>query len=413
MRFILKSGIALLSLILALLLASVVLEIMRSRSTADVGKEESRIRSVHADPRSKIEVIRDLRAKGVGVIAERPGAGHSRKGLDGILAGGKRIYPFTGISGVTTVQGIELDQYMIFVSDEHGFNNPTGLYKPDGVEVMVVGDSFVRGEYVSPESNAVAKVRATYPGTINLGCNAIGPWSMLGLIREYAKPLSPRVVVWCYYEGNDLMNIRDERLSHLTSYTDPDYAQGLIDCQPVIDDYFRRELNRRIAEEIRQIDHHHPDTDELGVAEDPLDWRRVVKLSRIRELVGLVRNREATEYIKEYEYILELARKEVEAWGGQLLFVYLPQWSSFQRLQRSRWMFENYRDDILAVVLRLELPLVDVYARFQAEGDPSRFFPYRGPGHYNCEGYKVMGDSISKKIGSLLSFSNAPDPYED
>lgn len=400
MKYILFKGVAaLFSLTLALLLASVVLEVKRLRtSAAPVNEELARNRPAHADQRSKIEVIRDLRAEGIEAFPAVPGSWSFRYQPEGIPAGDRFFFPFTGISGVTTVQGIELDEYMIFVSDEYGFNNPPGLYRPDEVEVMVVGDSFARGEYVPPDSNAVACIRKTFPLTINLGCNAIGPWSMLGMIREYAKPMRPKFVVWCYYEGNDLMDIREERISYLTNYANPSYAQGLIARQDVIDTYFRQELNDRVAEEIQELGQQKQYNQPVSVTEGPLDWRRVVKLSRIRELLGLVRSGEVRELIKEYEQILSLARQQVEGWGGQLVFVYLPQWSSFQRLQRSQWMFENYREDILEIAGRLELPIIDVKERFLSEGDPLRFFPNRGPGHYTCDGYRVMGDAIEEKI---------------
>jgi hypothetical protein len=410
-RFRLRLLMSLTSVVIALYAAETVLETIRLpvREAAIPGRAPAPKEGF--DTRSKIEVIRDLRARGVEAYPALPGSYCFRFFPEGIRTGQGVLYPFTGISRVMTVQGNELGQYLVFMSDEHGFNNPPGLYRPGDVDVVVLGDSFVRGEHVPPESNAVARVRAAFPKTIGLGSNAIGPWSMLGLLREYGAPLRSRAVVWCYYEGNDLLDVQDEGLSYLTNYIQAAYAQGLFDRQAEIDGAVRPLLEARLA----AAPAHGGEAAEEGVAKDgseaaPMSLARIATLSRIREILGLARGAHIDAAIADYERVLAEASRRVEGWGGTLVFVYLPQWSSFTPLQRSRFLFENYRGEILAAAKRQGLEIVDVGDAFRRTGDPLGLFPFRRPGHYNCEGYRIMGEAIANKLSEHLTPDKKPAP---
>jgi hypothetical protein len=93
--------------------------------------------------------------------------------------------------------------------------------------------------------------------------------------------------------------------------------------------------------------------------------------------------------------ILRQARTRVAAWNGQLYFVYLPEWS---RYTRYRSWGKDKRDDVLALVRRLGIPVIDIDPVFQAHGDPLALFPFRGVGHYTEEGHRLVADEVLRHL---------------
>jgi hypothetical protein len=60
---------------------------------------------------------------------------------------------------------------------------------------------------------------------------------MLATLKEYAESLRPKVVLWFYFEGNDLKDLSNERRSPLLSrYLEPnEFSQRLSSRQDEID----------------------------------------------------------------------------------------------------------------------------------------------------------------------------------
>ena len=83
------------------------------------------------DERSVIELIRDLKKEGTEAYpALWPGGVIRKEGLEnGFVCEGGRLLPLAGISGTPTILGNETGNYAIYPSDEHGFNNPLGLFE--------------------------------------------------------------------------------------------------------------------------------------------------------------------------------------------------------------------------------------------------------------------------------------------
>src|SRR5262245_26182995 len=51
--------------------------------------------------------------------------------------------------------------------------------------------------------------------TLNLGIQGDGPLTMLATLREFGPILKPGIVLWCFFEGNDLGDLIVERQSPL------------------------------------------------------------------------------------------------------------------------------------------------------------------------------------------------------
>jgi hypothetical protein len=89
--------------------------------------------------------------------------------------------------------------------DRHGFRNAEDL---DTADVAVIGDSFIEAAE-TPSDRIMTSVlsRLTKSTVANLGRGGYSPQQELIVLQRYALPLRPKVVVWTFYEGNDLLDL--------------------------------------------------------------------------------------------------------------------------------------------------------------------------------------------------------------
>ena len=47
----------------------------------------------------------------------------------------------------------------------------------------------------------------------------------------------------------------------------------------------------------------------------------------------------------------------------------------------------------------LDIPIIDIHNEvFKIHPDPLSLFPFRTPGHYNAEGYRLIAEAIEKQL---------------
>ena len=93
--------------------------------------------------------------------------------------------------------------------DHSGFRNDHDL---DSAAVVLVGDSFVEGYKVTQERIVSMQLGALLGTRVaNLGQSDFGPPNELAVLRLVGLPLQPAVVVWFFFEGNDLYDYDLER----------------------------------------------------------------------------------------------------------------------------------------------------------------------------------------------------------
>ena len=85
-------------------------------------------------------------------------------------------------------------------------------------------------------------------------------------------------------------------------------------------------------------------------------------------------------------------KKEVDSWGGNFYFVYLPSHNSI--LSRNH----SFRKDIVSLSNNLSINIIDIYPIFIDQDDPLSLFPFRTSGHYNHKGYELVAKSIIDSI---------------
>jgi lysophospholipase L1-like esterase len=89
--------------------------------------------------------------------------------------------------------------------DHNGFRNDRDLER---AEVAAIGDSFIEAAILPIEDGVVKQLEQRLDtDVVNLGQAAYGLKQELGVLRRFALPLRPRLVLWFLFGGNDLRDV--------------------------------------------------------------------------------------------------------------------------------------------------------------------------------------------------------------
>ena len=385
----------------------------------------ARERGIDFDTRSVFDVSNDLRKKGVdaypifypdAALKKQPGYGHA-------------LLPLGGMSKKLSVLCNESGEYVTYESDERGFHNPNGFWSKGRFEIVALGDSYVQGFCVPPEKNFVAWIRKSRPDTLNLGVASMGPLFMLGAMKEYAQPVEPKVVLWFYYEGNDLRDLTVEMKNPLLMrYMEGGFSQDLLNRKAGIDqavaDMLEKAKKRRRWNRVNEIWEAVRQPSSLAKK-----GRSILTLSQLRGSLGLIagENRSLSSHIRsaepdkraqsvEYQAEIDLfgkilshANEVVNTWGGKLYFVYLPGWHRYARPEYA----EKNRDRVLLLAESIGLRTIDLHTAFQAQKDPLALFPFRLHNHYNEAGHRLVAEEVLRSISLPPRASSAQPAWQE
>lgn len=97
--------------------------------------------------------------------------------------------------------------------DNRGFRNEAEL---ESADIALIGDSFLDWPLVADSDHVWHRLaQAMHVRVVNLGSPGYGPPQEEVVARRYVPPLHPRLVVWFFFEGNDLEDVgRYERYQH-------------------------------------------------------------------------------------------------------------------------------------------------------------------------------------------------------
>jgi hypothetical protein len=389
-------------------LKPVMARLASSRNKSKYAAELARQFGSRVDIRTPQQVIADFRNDGVDAVPIVTATNHLLASQpDGsvrsiINVDGREVIPLGSVASRVTLLCNENGLWVHYPSDSRGFNNPDKVWQAVHVDVAALGDSFTQGYCVSGGKSFVDLIRQNDDATVNLGMAGDGPLMMLATLKEYLPRLSPNVVLWFYYEGNDLTDLQTERRSAvLRNYLKPEFSQRDLARQTDIDRAILAEMPRLSA------------IDEKNVRRSTSTWNRViysviafVKLTALRarltlddedpSSIALAADFEQPN-MAAFREILSLAKSRVEGWNGQLLFVYLPEWARYTRY--SSWG-KAKRGEVLELVRSLGISIIDIDPVFQAHGDPLSLFPFRGYGHYTEAGHRLVAEEVLRRIPS-------------
>lgn len=336
------------------------------------------------DKRDKINVIEDLRNEGIDAYLKYVPILLSES--NGIRSESGNVFPLAGISKSTTVLLNESGFYPVIETDEHGFNNPKGLYT-DNIDILIIGDSYAEGDGVNSKDNIAASLRNDDLKVISLGQNGNGPLIEYASLREYGKYLKPKIVLWLYFV-NDLGDLKIElNSSILKNYlSNENFTQNLINRQAELDLIIKNYLNTKTVsrkKEIENLNNKIPN--------------EIIKLKNIQSLLNII----PEIYIesrgdvpkKEFEKILSNSKKLTENWGGKMYLVYLPSYFAFASKNENR--FHSY---ILKTASENNIPTIDMYNVFLKNPNPLDLFSLQMNSHYNPRGYNLVAEKILERL---------------
>ncbi len=94
--------------------------------------------------------------------------------------------------------------------DSNGFRNDRDL---ESAPMVVLGDSYIEAMAVTSEATLTGRLsQLSGDAVANLALADYGPQQQLGVLRRFALPLEPEVVVWAFYGGNDLGDMENHEL---------------------------------------------------------------------------------------------------------------------------------------------------------------------------------------------------------
>ena len=365
------------------------------------------------DGRSKLAVVRDLRAGGIDAYPIIRGRNLLEPDPDGQLlpmlsVRGNPILPLAALPLTRVVSCNESGQWQIYKTDRNGFNNVDGVWDVPQPPIAVIGDSFAHGSCVPRNRNMESLLQERFGATLNLGVGGDGPLLELAALTEYAKPLRPRVVLWDFFEGNDLNEDLpfETRSPMLRSYLDDSrFSQDLIDRSVDISAVLKAYLDRNLRDAMNRVD-------------DPTEnLLRYISLDRVRSAIGLgpiqigYNGGKLSEELALFDRVMRAARDRVHAWGGTLYLVYLPESDRYLSRFGSSMVRQAIYRGVQATAEREDIPMIDVAAAFAKQPAPAKLFAYPGS-HYDPAGYAVAAQAIAAVLDRDALLRTAGEPSD-
>lgn len=369
------------------------------------------------DQRSKYQIVKYLRSKNINInFSFEPSYLLEKKSeiaAKSFRIGDKSILPLANISNSKIIFDKESGEWQYFESDEHGFNNPTGLYKSGQLDFVIMGGSYAQGMGVKQRESIAGVIREKYKNTLSLGTHGIGPLSMLAIFSEYVEPLRPKNIIWFYYEGSEIANLLWElQQPQLVAYLNPRYSQNLINYQSQIDQM----LINWFEQQEKVVVKRKKDKDKLGFK----DWieriRKTLTLARTRVLLGIQFDKKdyvipcpprchllpSGEPNQEFLTILKQVKNRAESWGGKLYFVSIPTRKRVKEgVINPKYNYLSYRDGQLSGVESLQINMIDLYPNLVSHADTMSLYRYRRWGHFNPKGYRFVANAILDSIEGM------------
>ena len=364
------------------------------------------------DKRSKYQVLIDLRKEGIDAYPSI---------VPNLFSTSDRFYsmiedtfPLGSISDKVTVLCNENGEMITYRSDEHGFRNPSGLYDMDNIDITITGDSYAHGHCVNDGEDIAGWLRKEGRSVLNLGLAGNGPLIEFAVLKEYAEPFKTKFVLWLYYEGNDPMNLRKEQQrTFLMKYLKNEYSQKLLNKQKQIDNMLIKIVEKQLIEKndrTRQINTEVKEKENIKSEKirGDLSFSKVIKLWALRSRLGLIEEAGCAFSVDPlFEDIMVRTQSLVNDWGGQLIFVYLPEWSRYKikrNICQNRYL-SSQKSKILSLIKSFNIPVVDIENMLSSYGEIKSLFPLEQihGNHYNSDGYKLIAQEINKHISSQVA----------
>jgi hypothetical protein len=341
------------------------------------------------DHRYKSQVVDAMRAQGTEAY---PGLPRDLLWQQDIRQqAGSALYPLSQVANSPIVDCNESGQYLIYRTDEYGFNNPPGLYDSGHIDIAAIGSSYTLGYCVPPGRGFMSLLQARYPRTLNFGIAGSHVPTMYATLREYIAPLHPPILLWVMYPSA----IESYELEHpiIRGYLDADFSQHLLERRAQVDGFLRQQLtpvqwqlDRKSAQSIADADYRR--------------WRDIARLPLLRDkLTPLVRGTLLTppppnDWHDSMELIAR-AKQLVEGWGGHMVVVLIP---VFGEVVNNQYAASQSTGHILELLEPLHLHVINGVAYFREQRDPTMLYTMGMSNHFNVDGHRLFADYIDADL---------------
>jgi hypothetical protein len=343
-------------------------------------------RGIPFDSRTTTEVVAALREQGIdalpGIARDWPLVYSLRPRLPAAF------YPLSHASRATVVECNETGEYLVYRTDEFGFNNPPGLLASRRLDIVVVGESHALGHCLPGSQSLIGRLRNSVSRTATLGLAGTRTMGMLATFREYVEPLRPRLVLWMISPSfaDDAEGVQDPVLIR---YLDRAFSQHLLDRQPEVDRVVRgvavparAEYDRAVTEAMA-----HAHTERL-LAIPTLSQLRL----RLRPLMWQAfGSPDLTPFVQS----VQLAASTTHAWGGDFAVVIAPMYEEVVARALPSALSHARLASLLA---ELGIPVIDPVPLFLAHADPAGLYTMRMNNHPTAEGYAFLTDYVVREL---------------
>ncbi len=370
---------------------------------------------------------------------------------DPIIIDGKQFLLTGAVPNKLTVHCRESSGFRVYQSDRYGYANPDQMWdaQPD---IAFVGASFVHGACIDQRYHFAGVVRERYPHTLNLGASGSGPLHQLMALREFGPIVKAKLVFWMHSEGADVGSFfgnpsylfSEMQVKPLVNYLDPAFRQGVPENWAAIAPIMTKQAAEGQAKLTGSMDKAAFKNAEAVFQEwqqtkdaippslaffDPenrvrLSWMMALRWMALQNTadhiqaayLGLSRKfgppaaqnipeaaylnkasalteQQQNETLDVYKRVMERAKKDVEAWGGKLVVVWVTLAPPYE---------DAVRDQTLAILKALSIPVVDTHDNFKNFPHArDLLFARNGagfPAHYSEEGNRLLADLILKYV---------------
>ena len=300
------------------------------------------------------------------------------------------LLPLGGLPNRTTVFCDEGGGMVRYRSDEHGFNNPPGIWSLRPADVLLIGDSYVHGACVPNEAAMANYIRARFTKTVNLGMAGNGPLLNLAALSEFGPSLAPKLVAWFFTVDNDFQDLEVERtVPILDKVAMSDFRQNLVSRQTEADGILESYLTRFTTAAAATPDVYRDVVD----VRQPINWRDIATLGAVRRALGISFSKPVRDY-QGIANVLQVARERAAKWDGRLVLIYVPSSSSFFGFGRVDRTDRFIEDGVAEIAAGLGIPFLNGAEILRAAPDHDELYYYLGS-HMTPLGNEIFGKAVA------------------
>lgn len=331
------------------------------------------------DPRTAGQVVAELRSKGV---PAQPALRVMSKA---------DLMPLGHMPQSPIVYCNEMGQFMQYVTDRHGFNNPNEVWDQPKNPTIFLGDSFTEGACAVANDGFVQRLQQSDPAILNLGMGGNGPLGNLATIVEYVVPRAPEIVFWVHYAGNDPGNLNIEKTYPiLIQYLNPGYHQNLISRSDDVAAYLGKFFEKEVMPTLHQV------TEPVTLTQYLSQKKYLIhtaKLYRTRQIFGLTRDVAEEFDLNLLAQVFDRAATIARTQPFKLVIVNMPA-SGLAGLNDT-----EIERRIALIWQELSLEVLDLKPLFKAQPDPGAHYAFgSNGGHLSPQGNALVAEFLKKYL---------------